>query len=149
MAIVKWKPYNELTGVQDRLNHLFSDSFTSFFDDEQGRPPQDWIPAVDIFEDHDVIKLHVELPGMELGEIGVNLENNHLKISGEKKVEDEDKKENYRCLERVSGRFVRSFSLPNTVDQGKVNATYKNGVLTVDLPKREETKPKNVTIKVQ
>ncbi len=149
MAIVKWEPYNELSTVQDRLNHLFSDSFRSFFDDEQGRLSQDWIPAVDIYEDTDGIKLHIELPGMEMKEISVNLENNVLKVNGEKRLVNDDKKENYRRLERVSGRFVRSFSVPNTVDQGKVNAAYKNGVLTLDLPKREETKPKNLTIKIQ
>jgi len=149
MAIVKWEPYHELTTVQDRLNHLFSDSFRSFFDEEQERPLQDWIPAVDIYEDPDMIKLHVELPGMEMKEIGVNLENNVLMISGEKKMENGDKKENYRRVERVSGRFSRSFSLPTTVDQGKVNAAYKNGVLTVDLPKKEEVKPKNIEIAVQ
>ncbi|HIL34750.1 MAG TPA: Hsp20/alpha crystallin family protein [Nitrospiria bacterium] len=149
MAIVKWEPYHELTTVQDSLNHIFSDSFRSFFDEEQERPLQDWIPTVDIYEDPDKIKLDVELPGMEMKEIGVNLENNVLRICGEKKLKNGDKKDNYRHVERVSGRFFRSFTLPNTVDQEKVNATYKNGVLTVDLPKKEETKPKNIEISVQ
>ncbi|MFQ5781257.1 MAG: Hsp20/alpha crystallin family protein [Nitrospiria bacterium] len=149
MAIVKWEPFKELVTLQDRMNHFFSDPLRSYLDDDHGRPLQDWIPAVDVYEDPDAIKLHVELPGMEMKEIGVNVTDNTLQISGEKKLENDEKKEQYRRVERVYGRFVRSFTLPSTVDQEKVNATYNNGVLTILLPKREETKPRDIKIAVR
>lgn len=148
MAIVKWEPLKDLATLQDRMNQIFTDSFKSTFD-EEGRLAQDWVPAVDIYEDPELIQLHAELPGMEMKEIEVKIANNTLQIRGEKKLQNQEKKDHYHRVERVYGRFVRSFALPNTVDQERIKAKYENGVLTVTLPKREETKPKNITIEVR
>ena len=148
MAIVKWEPLKDLATLQDRMNQIFTDSFRSTFD-EEGRLAQDWVPAVDIYEDPEMIQLHAELPGMEMKEIEVKVANNTLQIKGEKKLQNQEKKEHYNRVERVYGRFVRSFVLPNTVDQEKIKAKYENGVLAVTLPKREETKPKNITVEVR
>lgn len=148
MAIVKWEPFKELATLQDRMNQIFTDSYKSTLDDE-GRLAQEWVPAVDIYEDQEMIKLHAELPGMEMKEIEVKIANNTLQIKGEKKLEHQEKKDQYYRVERVFGRFVRSFVLPNTVDQEKIKAKYENGVLTIILPKREETKPKNITVEVR
>lgn len=148
MAIVKWEPFRDLVTLQDRMNQLFSDSFRTA-EDEGGRPAQDWVPAVDVYEDPEVIQLHAELPGMEMKEIEVKVANNTLQIRGEKKLENEEKKENYYRVERVLGRFARSFVLPNTVDQEKIKAKYEKGILMITLPKREETKPKSIAVEVR
>jgi HSP20 family protein len=130
------------------MNQFLSDTVNTY-ETENGRPVQDWVPAVDIFEDADAIQLHAELPGMEMKEIEVKVANNTLEIKGEKKIEKQDKKENYHRVERVFGRFARSFRLPGTVNQEKIRAKYDRGILTITLPKREETKPKNITVEVE
>jgi len=148
MAIVKWEPLKDFVTLQDRMNQFLSDTVNTY-ETENGRPVQDWVPAVDIFEDADAIQLHAELPGMEMKEIEVKVANNTLEIKGEKKIEKQDKKENYHRVERVFGRFARSFRLPGTVNQEKIRAKYDRGILTITLPKREETKPKNITVEVE
>ncbi|MBI3804244.1 MAG: Hsp20/alpha crystallin family protein [Nitrospirae bacterium] len=147
MAIAKWEPLKDLVTLQDRMNQFLSDTLNTY-ETENGRTVQDWIPAVDIYEDADAIQLHAELPGMEMKEIEVKVANNLLEIKGEKKIEKEDKKEHYYRIERVFGRFARSFRLPGTVDQEKIKAKYEKGVLTLTLPKREETKPRSITVEV-
>jgi HSP20 family protein len=148
MAIVKWEPFKDLATLQDRMNQIFTDSFKSTLDDE-GRLTQEWVPAVDVYEDQEAIQLHAELPGMEMKEIEVKVANNTLQVKGEKKLQNPEKKDHYHRVERVFGRFIRSFALPNTVDQEKIKAKYESGVLTVTLPKREETKPKSITVEVK
>ncbi len=148
MAIVKWGPLKDFVTFQDRMNQFLSDTLHNF-DAENGRLTQDWVPAVDIYEDAEAIHLKAELPGMEMKEIEVKVENNTLEIRGEKKIEQEEKKENHHRIERVFGRFSRSFRLPNTVAQDKIKAKYDRGLLTIILPKREETKPKNITVQVE
>lgn len=148
MAIVKWEPLRDFVALQDRMNQFLSDTFNNV-ETENGRLVQDWVPAVDIFEDADAIQLYAELPGMEMKEIAVKVANNTLEIKGEKKIEKQEKKENYHRVERVYGRFARSFRLPATVDQEKIQAKYDRGILILTLPKREETKPRNITVQVQ
>ena len=148
MAIVKWEPLKDFVTLQDRMNQFLSDTFNNV-DVENGRLIQDWVPAVDVYEDAEAIQLKAELPGMEMKEIEVKVANNTLEIRGEKKIEQEEKKENYHRIERVFGRFARSFRLPNTVAQDKIRAKYDRGVLTITLPKREETKPKSITVEVE
>lgn len=148
MAIVKWEPLKDFVTFQDRMNQFLSDTL-NHYETENGRLIQDWVPAVDIYEDAEAIQLKAELPGMEMKEIEVKVANNTLEIRGEKKIEQEEKKENYHRIERVFGRFARSFRLPNTVAQDKIKAKYDRGVLTIHLPKREETKPKNITVEVE
>jgi len=146
MAIVKVDPFRELAAMQDRMSRLFGDVYLR---DEDTGFRGTWAPAVDIFEteNHDLV-LKAELPGMNREDIEVTVENNTLVLKGQKKFEAEVKDENYRRIERSYGQFNRSFTLPTTVDASKVSADYKNGVLTVKLPFREEAKPRTINIDV-
>jgi HSP20 family protein len=107
-----------------------------------------WHPPVDIYEDKDGVVLKAELPGMKKDDIDVRVENNVLTMNGQRKREQEVKEDGYYRCERSYGSFSRSFSLPTTVDVKKINASYKDGVLTVSLPKLEEAKPKQIDVKV-
>lgn len=146
MAIVKVDPFRELAAMQDRMARLFGDVYLR---DEDTGFRGSWTPAVDIFETdgHDLV-LKAELPGMSREDIEVSVENSTLVLKGQKKFESEVKEENYRRVERSYGQFHRSFTLPSTVDTARVSADYKNGVLTVKLPFREEAKPRTVNVDV-
>ena len=146
MAIVKVDPFRELTAMQDRMARLFGNVYLR---DEDTGFRGSWAPAVDIFEtdNHDLV-IKAEVPGMTREDIEVTVENSTLVLKGTKKFDTEVKDENYRRIERSYGTFNRSFTLPNTVDAGKVTAEYKNGVLTVKLPFREEAKPRSINVDV-
>jgi HSP20 family protein len=146
MPIVKVDPFRELTAMQDRMARLFGDVYLR---DEDTGFRGSWTPAVDIFETdgHDLV-LRAELPGMTREDIEVTVENNTLVLKGTKKFDSDVKDENYRRIERSYGSFHRSFTLPNTMDAAKVSADYKNGVLTVKLPFREEAKPRTINVEV-
>ncbi|MGB3942947.1 MAG: Hsp20/alpha crystallin family protein [Candidatus Manganitrophaceae bacterium] len=155
MPTVKWEPLREFVTLQDQMGRFLTDTLKSV-EIQNGRVAQDWIPAVDIYEDAEEIRLYAELPGMEMKEIEVKVANQTLELKGEKKIEIAEKqggtphvKENYRRIERVFGRFARSFRLPDMVDQEKIKAKYDRGLLIITLPKREETKPKNITVQVE
>jgi HSP20 family protein len=107
-----------------------------------------WAPAVDIYEQDGNIVLKAELPGVDAKEVDIRLENNVLTLRGERKLDGEVKRENYHRVERSYGSFTRSFTLPTVVDQEKIKAEYRDGVLRVTLPKREEAKPKQISIAV-
>jgi HSP20 family protein len=146
MAIVKVDPFRELATMQDRMARLFGDVYLR---DEDTGFRGAWTPAVDIFETetHDLV-LKAELPGMGREDIEVTVENSTLMLKGTKKFDAEVKEENYRRIERTYGTFHRSFTLPNTVDASKVSADFRNGVLTVKLPFREEAKPRTINVEV-
>ena len=146
MAIVKVDPFRELAAMQDRMSRLFGDVYLR---DEDTGFRGNWTPMVDIFETdgHDLV-LKAELPGMTREDIEVTVENSTLVLKGTKKFDAEVKEENYRRIERTYGTFHRSFALPNTVDATKVGADFKNGVLTVKLPFREEAKPRTINVEV-
>ena len=146
MAIVKVDPFRELAAMQDRMARLFGDVYLR---DEDTGFRGNWTPAVDIFEadNHDLV-LKAELPGMTRDEIEVVVENGTLVLKGQKKFDETVKQEHYRRIERSYGQFYRSFTLPNTVDASKVAADYKNGILTVKLPFREEAKPRTINVEV-
>ena len=144
MAIVRWDPARELADMEiDRLNRMF----TEFYGDAFSRG---WVPAVDIYEtdDHEVV-LKAELPEMKREDIHITFENGVLTLKGERKVEQEVKRDNFQRLERRYGTFSRSFTLPNTIDPSRINASYKDGVLTVRLPQREEARPKQIAVNVE
>jgi HSP20 family protein len=148
MAIVRWDPVRELVAVQDRLNRFFDDFGRRTDEDVMSRG--DWMPAVDIYQsDTNEVVLKAELPGLRREDIDVNVENNTLTIKGERRQDVEVKKEHFHRVERSYGAFSRSFSLPNTIDSGKVRADYRDGVLTVSLPLREESKPRQIQVAVQ
>lgn len=145
MAITRWDPFQELATLQNRVNGIFQDynrgqnelSTTSSF-----------IPAVDVYEDDHKVVLKLEIPGVEEKDLDVQVENNTLTVRGERKFEKEEKEENFHRIERRYGTFSRSFTLPNTLDTDKVNASYENGVLRIELNKRAEAKPKQVKVNV-
>ena len=146
MAIVRVDPLREFAAIQDRMNQLFGGAYLR---DEDTSFRGNWAPAVDIFEteNHDLV-VRAELPGLNREDIQVSVENATLVLKGEKKFDTEVKEEHYRRIERSYGTFHRSFTLPNTVDPTKVSADYKNGVLTVKLPFREEAKPRTINVEV-
>ena len=142
-AITHWDPFRGLTSLQEQVNRLF---------DQQGRSGQadlaTWAPAVDIYEGQNELVAKVDLPGVEEKDIDVRIENNTLTIRGERKFEKSVNQDNYLRVERAYGSFTRTFSLPNTVNPEGINASYNQGVLTVHMPKREESNPKQVKINV-
>ncbi len=152
MAIVRWEPFRDLVGLQERMNRLFEQSFRGLSQNAQGDDEWSlggtWAPAVDIFEQDGNIVMKAELPGIDSKDVDIRLENNVLTLRGERKVDSEVKRENYHRVERAYGNFTRSFTLPAVVDQEKIKAEYKDGVLRVTLPKREEAKPKQIAISV-
>ena len=143
MAIVRWNPLGGLAAVElERINRLFSGL--------QSDGTRAWVPAVDIYEtdDHEVV-IKAELPDIKKEDIGVTFENGVLTLSGERKQEESVQKGHVRRLERRHGSFSRSFTLPDSVDASAIAASYKDGVLTVRLPRRAESKPKQISVSVE
>lgn len=147
MTLVKWDPFKELLRMEERMDRLFGDNFLRPTLGER-EITGEWLPPVDIYEDAEGVVIKAELPEMDMKDIDVKIEDNTLRIRGERKLEREDKKDNYHRIERYYGSFSRSFTLPSTVDQEKVKATYDRGVLRIALPKKEETKPRKIKIEV-
>src|SRR5215212_6724743 len=142
MALVRWDPARELASMEvDRLNNMFSN-----FMGGEGFA-RTWVPPVDIYEteNHEMV-IKAELPQMKREDIGVTFENNVLTLKGERKFETDVPRDRYQRFERFYGSFTRSFTLPATVDAANISASYKDGVLTVRLPQREEAKPKQITV---
>ena len=142
MTLVRWSPVRDLASMEiDRLNRMFDD----FYGNVRG-----WVPAADIFETTGrefVIK--VELPEMQREDIAVTFDQHVLTLTGERKASVDDDNGTYHRSERAHGRFSRSFTLPATVDGSRISATYKDGVLTVRVPQREEAKPKQITVALE
>ena len=146
MAITRFDPFREFTTLQDRMNRLFGDVYLR---DEDVSNRGNWVPPVDIYETegHDLV-IKAEVPDMTREDIEVTVENNTLTLRGTKKLPSDVKEEQFRRIERSYGTFSRSFTLPNTVDASKVSAEYRNGVLTVKLPFREEARPRTINVEV-
>ena len=148
MTLVRFSPSRDLVGYQDEMNRLFSD-FLSHSSERSEEDSVLWNPSVDISETDADITVTAECPGLTKDDVKISLQDNVLTLKGEKKVEKEEKKKNYHRLERTFGQFQRSFVLPTTVQSAKVNASFKDGVLTITLPKVEEAKPKEIAISVK
>jgi HSP20 family protein len=145
-AITRWDQPRGLTFLQDQVNRLFEDNFTR---DRSGHADlATWAPPVDIYETENELVLKADLPGLQEKDIDVRVENNMLTIRGERKFEKDVTEDNYLRVERAYGSFTRSFSLPNTVSSESVRAEYRNGILTLHMAKREESKPKQIKISV-
>lgn len=147
--ITRRNPYGELTTLQDRLNQLFTQPLGSLWRAggfDQGLTASTFVPAVDIYEDEHNIVLTAEVPGVEEKDLDISLENGVLTVSGERKMENEEKENNFHRIERTYGRFTRSFTLPPTLDEDNVKAEFNNGVLKITVAKREEAKPKQIKI---
>jgi len=150
MAIVRWEPFRDLLSLQDRMNRLFDESYRT-----RGSGQEDewalggsWAPAVDIYEHDGNVVLKAELPGIDPKDVDIRVENNTLTLRGERKLDAEVKRDSYHRVERSYGAFARSFTLTNVVDTEKIKADYRDGVLKVVLPKREEAKPKQIQVNV-
>ena len=139
-------PYNDLNRIRNEINRIFQDPWamlqpaTSMF--------EGWEPKLDVYDDKDKVTIKAEVPGMKKEDIDVSIEGDTVTISGERKEEHEEKKGEVFRSERYFGRFQRSVTLPHAVDAGKVQANYKDGVLTITLVKSEEAKPKQIEVKV-
>ncbi len=143
-SISRWQSGRGLNSLQDQVNRLFEDTFNG------GRSGQSdlatWAPAVDVFETENDLVVKADLPDVQEKDIDIRIENNTLTIRGERKFEQQVSEDKYLRIERAYGTFTRSFSLPNTVNAEAIKAEYRNGVLTVRMPKREESKPKQIKI---
>ena len=145
MALTRWDPFRELSIMQERMNRMFDDAGRGWRGDEPSSTTT-WSPAVDIYETENEIMVHAELPGVDRKDIALNLEKNVLTLKGERRFEKETKQENYHRIERAYGGFSRSFSIPAIVEEEKIRAEYKDGILRISLPKKEQVKAKQIQI---
>ncbi len=145
--ISPWRPFRELDRIKREMDRLWD----SFFERRPARVEEvsEWFPSLDVSETDSEYMVKVEVPGIDPKDINISLMNNLLTIKGEKKHEKEEKEENYHLVERSYGSFTRTIRLPSQVQNDKINATYKNGVLKVVLPKTEEAKKKEIKIEVE
>ena len=145
MSMIKYDPFRELKSLQDEMNRLFMTSVPRGFGNED-LASGGWAPSVDIFETETEIVLEAELPGMKRDDFEVSIENNVITLKGERHFEKQDEGDNYHRVERAYGSFTRSFSLPRTVSAESTAADFKNGILRVTLPKKEEARARKIEI---
>ena len=148
--LTRWEPLREFSAMQDRINRmsrLFRESYSPEAP-EEALTTTSFAPPVDIYEDEHNITLKLEAPGIDEKDIDVRIDNNTLTVHGERKIEKEEKEENFRRVERQYGSFTRSFTLPSSVDVSQVSADYAQGVLNIKLAKKAEAKPKQIKVNV-
>jgi len=149
MWLERFDPFKEFDRLNEDLNWFFRASPVLRNKGEQPLETPAWVPSVDIYEDGDQVVLKAELPGIQADKVDIRVEENVLTLKGERKLDFEEKKENYQRVERYFGTFQRSFSLPKYVDADRIRAESRDGVLNVYLPKKPETKPKQIKIDVK
>lgn len=147
-TLMRWDPFRELEDVSERLNRVFNRPATRTTDGKEAITVADWIPTVDISETEAEYQIKAELPEVKKEDVKVTVEDGVLTIQGERRHEAEEKGKKFHRVERSYGSFVRSFTLPDHVDDAKVKAEYKDGVLHLHLPKSEKAKPKAIDVKV-
>jgi HSP20 family protein len=147
MALIRWEPVRELNTLQSEMNRLFNNLFDAPLPNG-GTGVRRWLPAMDLVETDDDFVLRADLPGLSEGDVNIELEDNVLTISGERKSAHEENKQGYHRVERASGSFSRSLTLPEGVDPEAIEAGFDNGVLEVRIPKPQERKPRKVAISV-
>jgi HSP20 family protein len=148
MALIRWDPAREITSLQSEMNRLFNTFFDAPTGAGNGGTLRRWVPAMDLVETDEHFVLRADLPGLTQEDVNVELEDNVLTVSGERKAEQEDRREGYYRVERASGQFARSLTLPEGVNADAVEASFDKGVLEVRIPKPEERKPRRVSINV-
>ena len=146
-VLTRWDPIREVATMQNRLNRFVRELYSPE-GPEEALTTTGFAPPVDVYEDEHNITLKIEVPGIDEKDIDVRIENNTLAVHGERKIEKEEKEENFRRVERQYGSFTRSFTLPNSVDPGQVSALYDKGVLKINLAKKAEAKPKQIKVDV-
>jgi HSP20 family protein len=142
MAIVRWEPARELSTLQSEMNRLFN----GFFDGTSNESPRRWTPAMDVMEADDHLVLRADLPGLSEDDVQIEVRDNVLTVSGERKAEREEKGEGYYRVERAFGSFSRSLTLPDGIDPDQIGASFDKGVLQVRIPKPEQRKPRRISI---
>jgi HSP20 family protein len=145
-VVTRWDPFRELNALQQRMNRLFDEQYSG--SREESLTAGAFVPPVDIYEDEHSVQLKLEVPGIDEKDLDIKVENNTLVVSGERKLEKEEKEENFHRVERRYGSFTRSFTLPNTVSTEDVQADYEHGVLKIRLAKRAEAKPKQIKVNI-
>ncbi|HEX7126266.1 MAG TPA: Hsp20/alpha crystallin family protein [Thermodesulfobacteriota bacterium] len=146
MAIVRWDPFRDLAVLHERMNRLFDETLSRTRTGEPSELTGNWSPAVDVYENADRYVVVAELPGLTKDDVQIELKDNVLTLKGERKFADEFKDQTCHRMERAYGQFVRSFSIPAQVEAGKVEARFKDGVLTVTIPKAAAAKPRVIPI---
>jgi HSP20 family protein len=145
--LTRWDPLRDLATMQNRLNRIVREPYSPE-SPEEALTTTNFAPPVDIYEDEHSIVLKMEVPGIDEKDIDVRIESNTLTVHGERKIEKEEKEENFRRVERQYGSFTRSFTLPSSVDTGQVSARYDKGILKISLAKKAEAKPKQIKVNV-
>ena len=146
MALARWNPNRDMMSVRDEMSRVLNEAFGRGASDESAWFSGAWTPPVDIFETDEALVMKAELPGFSKDDISIEMKENTLVIKGERKREDEVKEGNYHRMERSYGAFQRAFMLPMTVDQEKVKASYKDGILELRLPKVQAAQPKRIAV---
>jgi HSP20 family protein len=147
MSLTRWKPFETLNTLQNRINRVFDDEYSSNADKSQSTETMNtWFPVTDVYETKDEYVFKMEVPGLTKDDIEIEFLNNTLSVKGERKQEKEVKKEDCFRIERYYGSFNRSFSIPNDVDNGKISAKMNNGILELKVPKAEEKKARSIPI---
>ncbi len=148
MTLTRWQPYRDLVNLHRQFNQMFDDRDFSGEREDHSISTAAWYPAADIYENKDEYVFKVELPGISKDDVDIEFEKGTLTIKGERKMDKEVKEENYHRFERAYGTFSRSFSLPRNVDDKKISANMKDGILELKVPKAEEAKAKTIPIKI-
>jgi HSP20 family protein len=148
MAVLKWDPLRDLLSIQDRMNRLFEQTLSRSRAEERVTAST-WSPAVDIYETPETIIMKADLPGLSREDIEIQIRDNTLSLRGERRFAKDVQQENYLRIERAYGAFQRNFTLPATIQQDEIRATFRDGVLELTLPKAEEAKPKKIAIEAR
>jgi len=145
MQITRWDPFRDVLSLQNRMNSIFQDYTRG---ENDAVTTASFVPPVDVYEDEHKVVLKLEVPGINQDDLKINVENNSLTISGERKFEKEEKEENFHRIERRYGSFYRAFTLPATVDAENIKANYDAGILRIEMEKKAEAKPKQIKVAV-
>lgn len=145
MAMNRWDPFRELSSIQSELNRLFGRTYGVESSDELRAAA--WVPPVDVAETQDRFVISTELPGVRSEEVDISVENSVLRIQGERKFYEEKREDDFHRIERRFGSFARSITLPSTADPEGIQASFDSGVLTIEVPKKEEAKPRKIQVK--
>jgi HSP20 family protein len=148
MTMSRWDPFNDLLRIQKRMNTLFEESMGRTSEEGGDAAGGRWSPAVDIYETADKIVLVADLPGIDQESLEVRVENNTLILKGERRMQKNVQQENYHRIERGYGAFQRTFALPGSVDQDRIQADYRHGILEIGLPKSETSHPKRIQVQI-
>ena len=150
MSLVRWDPFRDMATLQDRINRLFNDAFPRSAEAGENLNPSAWHPPVDIFETEEGVSILVDLPGVNKKDVSLEVKENILTIKGERKIDPSPVSEDrYYRKERIFGTFQRSFAMNTAITPDTIKATYKNGVLKIELPKPNEAKPRHVSVKIE